>query len=333
MNNLDVSVVVIGYNEEANLASTFDAIMAMDYTLGAIEVIYVDSASSDNSVAIAQGYTDKVFIEKEFPSAGRNRNRGLLEAKYDIVHFVDGDVIIAKDYLQKSVPIFKQKDVQAIVGQLDEQNPNIFNAMAALTNEKKEEGYAHFTSTGATYLKSALWSVNGYDERIKRGQEIELGERFRAAGFKIWCTSDLMASHNFDIDHLWAFANISKKNAISLVQVALLTGSGSYFEKARKLLKKQYVKLALFLVFLMLSLGLRQPLFLLFYLLLAWGSRVKSLVRKRLSEEPKLTILRITIEFFFSWLWWIGLLGELLRYFTDRTSKQFYALRKSTFVQ
>ena len=41
---------------------------------------------------IAKKYTDMVFIENKFPSAGRNRNRGLVESQHDIVHFVDGEI-------------------------------------------------------------------------------------------------------------------------------------------------------------------------------------------------------------------------------------------------
>ena len=54
---------VIKLNEGKNLHDTFSAVRAMDYPQEKIELIYVDTGSDDNSVAIAGEYTDKVFVE------------------------------------------------------------------------------------------------------------------------------------------------------------------------------------------------------------------------------------------------------------------------------
>ncbi|MFW5879979.1 MAG: glycosyltransferase, partial [bacterium] len=249
----NVSIVVIGFNEAENLDKTFRAVKNMNYPGNLIETIYVDSGSTDNSVFIAKKYTDKVFIEDKFPSPGRNRNRGLLEAQYDIVHFIDGDVIIHTDYLKNIVPLFEKKAVHAIVGQLDEQNPTIYNRLAALSNVEKKEGYTKFTSTGATYLRSALLSVDGYDERIRRGQESELGERFRKAGYRIWCTRHKMGSHNFGVNSLWDYLKKYELNATSMFQLALLKGDSFYIKSARKKILKQVVKLVVFAIIVGLS--------------------------------------------------------------------------------
>lgn len=238
-----VTIVVIGYNEVDNLVKTMDAILAVDYPPELIEVIYVDSGSTDHSVEIAQRYTNRVFIEPKFPSPGRNRNRGLTEAKHEIVHFVDGDVEIDPYYLKSIVPLFLEKDVQAIVGQLDEQNPNIYNELSALSNVTKNEGYTHFTSTGATYLKEAILSVNGYDERIRRGEESELGDRFRDKGYRVWCTKYSMGKHNYGISSLWQYLRKYKTNALSLVSCAKISGDGQFFLMSRKRYRSQLIKI------------------------------------------------------------------------------------------
>jgi len=98
-----VSISVIGYNEAKNLNQTFTAIRKINYPTDRIELIYIDSGSSDNSIGIAKLYCDKYFIENQFPTAARNRNRGLIECKNDIIHFIDGDIIIDPDYLKFAV--------------------------------------------------------------------------------------------------------------------------------------------------------------------------------------------------------------------------------------
>ena len=57
----DISIVVIGLNEGKNLHDTFTAIREMDYPQEKLELIFVDTGSSDHSVEIAGEFTDKVF--------------------------------------------------------------------------------------------------------------------------------------------------------------------------------------------------------------------------------------------------------------------------------
>lgn len=324
-----VSIVVIGYNEAKNLRSTFEAIRKINYDKLKIELLYVDSGSSDNSIEIASHYTDKIFIENIYPTSGRNRNRGLIEAHSEIIHFIDGDVTIHEDYLRNIVCLFKEKKVQAIVGQLDEQNPNLFNQMAALANVDKKEGYTLFTSTGATYLKSALISINGYDERIKRGQETELGERFRKSGFKIWCTNYKMGSHNFGIKSVRQFFEKEKLQGKSTSQVALMKGSGDFFSQSRKVLRNQIIKLGLLIIFTIISIWLMEVFYLLSYLFVSFIYQYRSLIMKANKLNFKLVTLSLFLKFFSQFYFLFGMIKELLCFISNkRTGAKFYQLEK-----
>lgn len=329
MNDLPyISIVVIGYNESENLENTFSGIISMNYPKDNYEVIYVDSGSTDNSIEIARKYTGRIFVEDQFPSPGRNRNRGLSEAKYDIVHFVDGDVIIDPDYLVNIVGLFKDKNVQAIVGKLDEQNPDLFNRLSALSNVEIKEGYTKFTSTGATYLRDNLLSVNGYDERIRRGEEIELGDRFREANNKIWCTEQLMGSHNFGVSNLWQYIQKYKVNAISMVQCALIKGNGSFFRSAKKKFRNQLVRLAFLVLLCLLSINFNHywALFYLFMFDSLW--RQKTLIKKITPFNFNIILLEIIIGTFGHILGVYGFILEVFQYLISNRSRNFYQLKK-----
>ena len=329
----NVSVVVIGYNESDNLERTFSSIINMTYPSDMIDLIYVDSGSFDNSIEIAKNYTDRVFIEDKFPTAGKNRNRGLVEAKHEIVHFIDGDVTIDKNYLRNIVHLFEKNNVQAIVGQLDEQNPNIYNRMAALSNADETEGYTQFTCTGATYIKSALLAVNGYDERIRRGQESELGERFRTAGFKIWCTIHKMGSHNFNVNNLWQYVQKYKVNAKSLFQLVFLKGESIYIKSAKTKVFKAFIKLLLFIIVLIISLFTNTILPIFLYLLLSWIIRNKLLFIERFKSEPYILTARLAVDFLFYWMWWIGFFDEMIDLALRKKYREFYSLRKEILLR
>ena len=117
-----ISIVIIGLNEEANLEACMQSILASNYPINKMELIYVDSGSTDDSVAIAKKYTSAVYVESKFPTASRNRNRGLIESSNDIVHFQDGDVKIHPDYLLNAVQTIVAGKAQAVCGKLIEIN-------------------------------------------------------------------------------------------------------------------------------------------------------------------------------------------------------------------
>lgn len=328
LKELGVSIIVIGFNEEQNLHNTFQAILNMDYPQDLVEIIYVDSGSKDRSVEIAKTYTDKVFLEPEYPSPGRNRNRGLVEASFDIVHFVDGDLTIDPDYLKIAIPLFEEKGVHAVMGQLEEQNPVLMNRIAALENSKKIEGYSQFTATGATYLKKAILEIHGYDERIRRGEETELGDRFIAAGYKIWCTLQKMGSHNFEMSSPGEFARKYRNDAISQVQNAFMIGNTRHFINLKRRYRKAWIKFFISFMVLVISLSFKLIWIFIAFTILATMSRNKAIFKRYFKDFPGLVLIRAFLDYFLITAWWYGFFKETLNYLFRNRSSNLYQLRK-----
>lgn len=320
-----VSIVIIGYNEESNLPAAFRAVLELDYPPEKIEIIYVDSGSKDGSVKEAAKYTNRIFVESIRPSAGRNRNRGLIEAKYDIVHFIDGDVQISPNYLKCAVEILQSKPVHAVVGRLDERNKNILNSIAALSNAKRSEGPTLFTSTGATFFRSALLSVDGYDERIKRGQEIDLGSRFREAGFTIWATMQTMGIHNFGYSSIIKYIRTYYTQAISLVRCSWLPGDSPFLNASKRSHRNQLGKLLLLVSAAIYSLYARQigVFFLIYLVLVILQNRSYFKNHNRL-----LILLRILLSLAGLIFWIYGIIAENIRFVTNRRYRDYYAVPK-----
>ncbi len=205
----NVSIVVIGRNEALNLDDTFNAINSIDYPKSRLEIIFVDTNSSDNSVEKAKKYADKVFEEVSiWPSSGLARNKGILEAKYDIIHFIDGDISIHPLFLKIAIKKLFESDAQAITGYFIEKNiSNFFNRIMNIRRDMimHKEHYCESTNGGGTYKKEALLNIQGYDERILKGQESELGYRFRNAGYKILFIDEIQGIHNFGLDSILDF--------------------------------------------------------------------------------------------------------------------------------
>jgi len=182
-----ISVVVIGRNEAARLGACMEAIHA---SLGVLshEIVYVDSHSTDDSVAIAKAHGARCFVlEAENTTAGLGRYVGTKEARGEYLLFLDGDMQLQKGFCEKAMMSMAQrgydgcsgvrKDVYMKDGQVAGTNDNYFGCMS-------ERIVPEFG--GAIFLKKeALERAGGWSCDTIACEEAELHARLVAADCRI----------------------------------------------------------------------------------------------------------------------------------------------------
>lgn len=84
-----LSVVIITYNEEANICRTLESVQPL-VADGKGEIIVVDSGSTDRTVEIAKSHGAKVFIE-EWKGYAAQKNSAIEKATGDWILSLDGD--------------------------------------------------------------------------------------------------------------------------------------------------------------------------------------------------------------------------------------------------
>jgi glycosyltransferase involved in cell wall biosynthesis len=89
-----ISVVIITYNEERNLARCLDSIKDI-----ADEIVVVDSNSTDNTIAIASTYNARV-IQHPFLGYGEQKNFATKQACNDWILSLDADEALTPDLRQ-----------------------------------------------------------------------------------------------------------------------------------------------------------------------------------------------------------------------------------------
>jgi glycosyltransferase involved in cell wall biosynthesis len=88
-----LSVVVITFNEEANLPRTLESVKWAD------EIVVVDSGSTDKTVEVAKMYGAKVWVET-WKGFAAQKNSAIEKATCDWVLSIDADEVVTSDLKQ-----------------------------------------------------------------------------------------------------------------------------------------------------------------------------------------------------------------------------------------
>jgi glycosyltransferase involved in cell wall biosynthesis len=194
-------VVVIGRNEGDRLKRCLDSVQGL-----ASHVVYVDSGSSDHSVALAVACTATV-VELDLRTAftaARARNEGFqrliqMQPALDYVFFVDGDCEVVPGWLEKAKQFLDQRsDVAIVSGVRRERFPekSIYNLLIDIEWREYPCGDVKICGGDALTRISALRQVNGYRAELICGEEPEMCVRLRKAGWRIWRLNEAMALHD-----------------------------------------------------------------------------------------------------------------------------------------
>jgi GT2 family glycosyltransferase len=222
-------VVVIGRNEGERLRQCLAALDPRRAPL-----VYVDSGSTDGSVALAERLGATVVqLDMSLPfTAARARNSGFrrllnVAPTIEFVQFFDGDCELGDGWLEWAMDFLDQRpDVAAVGGRLRERYPerSVYNRLCDLSwqwavGETRSVG-------GVVMLRSAtLQAVGGYNNGMIAGEESELCIRLRAAGWKIWQSDQGMATHDAHILRFGQWWQRSVRTGYAYAQGAAMNGA------------------------------------------------------------------------------------------------------------
>jgi len=198
-----IGVIAIGRNEGERLVRCLESLAGRG-----VSVVYVDSGSSDDSVANARRLGAEVVpldMSKPF-SAARARNAGFarlreLAPSVEFAQFVDGDCKVADDWLAVAAGFLgEHPDVVATCGRRRELFPDasVFNELCDIEWDTPI-GPCRACGGDAMYRVSAFEAVGGFNETLIAGEEPELCIRLRKRGGQIHRLPNDMTFHDADM--------------------------------------------------------------------------------------------------------------------------------------
>ncbi len=199
--NPTLSVVVIGRNEGERLRRCLVSIRDRNPIEGNVEVIYVDSNSSDGSPALAAALGARVIeLNAARPSAALARNAGWRAASAPWILFLDGDTILHPAFPRLALHHAGDPTVAAVWGHRREiaPNANFFHRVLDL-DWVYAPGITPFCGGDALFRRTALEQAGGFNESLIAGEEPELCTRLRGIGFQILHIDAPMTGHDLAI--------------------------------------------------------------------------------------------------------------------------------------
>jgi cellulose synthase/poly-beta-1,6-N-acetylglucosamine synthase-like glycosyltransferase len=203
-----VSITVPTYNNADTIARCVVSLASQEYA--PVEVIVVDDGSTDGTGDVVRGLQSKHpnirLVRTDHSGASHARNVGIRESAGLVFLFADGDAVYARDYLTKSVAqLLADPGMGAVC--VTGTNWIVKNTFVSRGIALEYEMKQRFLNSGKwkpyfafVYTRKAIEQVGGYDEKLFQGEDKDLFNRVKNAGFRIGLVKGFSWFHRYPQD-------------------------------------------------------------------------------------------------------------------------------------
>ncbi len=295
MNIPQLSVVIIGRNEGQRLVDCIRSVQAMNDPPEGMEIIYVDSDSTDGSPASAEALGVQVLVvHPERPAAAIGRNAGWRAAKAPLILFLDGDTILHPDFVKEAKLTLDDPKIAMVCGYLRERYPEASVYQRVLDLDWiSSHGISKFCGGIALIRRHVLEEVGGYNPQLIAGEEPEMCQRIRVSGYLILHIDQPMALHDLAITRWSQYWQRAIRTGHAYAEISTLlrdTAIPLWQQESRKNFFNASVLIGIFIVGFIMTLFLKSfiPLGTSLFLFLLLS--VRSAIKARWKSTKPLTL-------------------------------------------
>ncbi len=202
-----ISVVIRTKNESLHLGEVLKRLGEQTYK-GHMEVILVDSGSSDDTVAIADRFGCRIFhLRPEEFSFGRALNIGIAQAEGEIIINLSGhSVPVSTDYFDQMVRPLSRESIAATFGR-DIPWPHACPSQARdIQNHFSETGIDgnKFSNANAA-IKKEIWEKLRFDEQLSACEDFIWAQKVMSFGYDILYVPQASVFHSHTSSPVYIF--------------------------------------------------------------------------------------------------------------------------------
>lgn len=200
---MDLSAIVITKNQEWNIERLIQSIQRGTTILDKVEIILVDSASTDATVQLAQKYPIRIIQlqANQRLTAAAGRHIGYKHSKGDLILFLDGDMELDAYWLPDALKVMREHDDIAVVSGLIIDLPKDATSPAShapSASRDKEFFQVKYTGGAAMHRRSVLEEVGNFNPYLYSDEEPDLCIRIRQHSHRIVRLYQPMVNHYTD---------------------------------------------------------------------------------------------------------------------------------------
>lgn len=210
-----VTVLVPALNEEADIAGCIRAIGMQDHPANRIQLVVVDAASTDATVATVQqaasglGFGEVVIAENPAQRTSVGLNIGLQRATGHYVARIDARSRVPASYLRTCLERLKDHPEVGVVGGMQVAHARgegfVETGIARALRNPWATGLSRYRLASSSGPSDTVWmgvfrtaelrALGGWDAAVALNEDYELNARYRARAQVVWFEASLRSGY------------------------------------------------------------------------------------------------------------------------------------------
>ena len=224
---MNVSIVIPTYNRKPILEKCLIALenQKLNDNINNYEVIVVDDGSTDDTTSWIKKNNEVlphvVLYEQEHGGPALGRNLGVMKSKYEIIIFIDSDLVVLEDFIVCHVNkllLSWQKNNKKCFTYGSVINTSNFNNPESETYKLTDISFAYFATGNVAISKELILNIGLFDTSFSLygWEDLELGERLKKLGTKLIKCPEAVGFHwhpPFDLTQIESLIAQEKERA------------------------------------------------------------------------------------------------------------------------